>query len=367
MRKTNYQFKILYALGMIFIVSGHTRGGGISILYDWFPMAGFQLALFMFASGYFYTIGAEDNLIQYVWKKIKHLMIPFYLYTFAYGLFAHLMWQVGFEIGRHLTLRNLIIEPIKNGHQFSYNLPGWFIVPLFMVQMYNIFVRKMFALLKIKYNEWAGMVVRLILGMLGVTLAINGYNYGWWLVLVRMLYMLPFYQMGILYKVHLESKDTAPNWLYIGIIAIIQLSITTYYGKPLTYAPSWCQDFKQGCVMPFVVGMLGVAFWLRISRILEPVLKNSKIVMAIADNTYSIMMNQYLGIFILNGIYALLHTFTPLCSDFLMDEYFTNLSYFYMPKQIMLWLVLYLIMGLAVPIFIQKGIDIFKDKLKRSV
>lgn len=50
----DYRFKILYAVGMIMVVSGHAYGGGISIISDWFPYGGLHLALFVFCSGYFY-------------------------------------------------------------------------------------------------------------------------------------------------------------------------------------------------------------------------------------------------------------------------------------------------------------------------
>lgn len=55
-KKVNYKFKFLYTIGIIFIVAGHCKNGGISIFYEWFPPYSFHLALFMFASGYFYNI-----------------------------------------------------------------------------------------------------------------------------------------------------------------------------------------------------------------------------------------------------------------------------------------------------------------------
>lgn len=51
---TNYTFKLLYALGIIFICAGHCKNGGFSLFYEFFPPYSFHLALFMFASGYFY-------------------------------------------------------------------------------------------------------------------------------------------------------------------------------------------------------------------------------------------------------------------------------------------------------------------------
>ena len=33
----NFTFKILSAIGIIIIVSGHCYNGGVSLMYDWFP------------------------------------------------------------------------------------------------------------------------------------------------------------------------------------------------------------------------------------------------------------------------------------------------------------------------------------------
>lgn len=36
-KSIDYRFKILYAVGMIMVICGHTRGGGISLFSEWFP------------------------------------------------------------------------------------------------------------------------------------------------------------------------------------------------------------------------------------------------------------------------------------------------------------------------------------------
>lgn len=61
MDNIDYRFKIMYALGMIFIVSGHCGGGGLSLAYEFLAVYGFHLALFMFCSGYFYKTVSEKT------------------------------------------------------------------------------------------------------------------------------------------------------------------------------------------------------------------------------------------------------------------------------------------------------------------
>lgn len=78
----DYRFKILYAIGIIFVVIGHCGGGGINILSDWFPPYAFHLQLFAFASGYFYKSSSEEYIGKYILKKIKTLLVPLYCWNF---------------------------------------------------------------------------------------------------------------------------------------------------------------------------------------------------------------------------------------------------------------------------------------------
>ena len=69
--KTDYRFKLLYAIGMICIVAGHCGDGGFSMMYEFFTPYSFHLALFVFCSGYFYKEKAESSPGKYIIKKIK--------------------------------------------------------------------------------------------------------------------------------------------------------------------------------------------------------------------------------------------------------------------------------------------------------
>ena len=149
----DYRFKILYAVAILMVVCGHAGDGGISIISDWFPYGGLHLAMFAFSSGYFYKKNSETAVIRYLFKKLKTLILPLYIYTIIYGLIVQISRLKGFEIGGDFTLYNIIIAPITNGHQFSYNMGGWFVVPLFMVEAYNILIRKLASIFKKEISE----------------------------------------------------------------------------------------------------------------------------------------------------------------------------------------------------------------------
>ena len=98
-KNIDYRFKILYALGIVFVAAGHCGRGGVSLLYDWFPPGAFHLGLFVFSSGYFYKSQSEDNIVQYIFKKVKKLILPMYLWNFFYAGVVFSLKYVGFTIG----------------------------------------------------------------------------------------------------------------------------------------------------------------------------------------------------------------------------------------------------------------------------
>lgn len=366
-KNEDYRFKVLYALGMIMVVCGHVGGGGISILNDWFPYEGLHLALFTFCSGYFYKRHSEIHIKRYIIKKIKKLIIPLYIYNIIYGIIVLLFKKMGFSMGSEFTLYNIIIMPITNGHQFLYNMGGWFVVPLFMVEIYNVSLRRVLRNFKIKVSELAIYLFSIILGLIGNQLACKGYLSNWWLVLIRMLYFIPFYSLGIFYNNIVEKFDRkiANTWYFTFIFAI-KLIIVCIYKKMPAYTPSWCHNFTEGPIMPIIVGYLGIAFWLRIAIIVEPVIGKSKYINLIANNTYSIMINQFLGFMIVKSVYALFNKFIFVFGDFDWKSYRTNIWWYYLPGGVEHTAILYVIVGIVFPIIVQKFINVLINSIRNS-
>jgi len=363
--KKNFVFVFLYAIGSIFIVAGHCNNGGINLAFDIFPVYSFHLGLFMFCSGYFYKSKNENELIKYTCKKFIRLIIPMFIWNIIYGLFVQLTRLKGFTIGEDFTLYNLFIQPLKNGHQFGYNMCFWFIPELFLIEIITCAIRK--TLNKItNINEYVFFIFYFLLGILGVYLSNKCLNKGWWLLLVRTLFFFPFFGLGIFYCRKLEKFDKLPNILYFFIVIAIQLIIIYVEGKAPCFTPSWCNDFTSNLILPFLVGFLGIAFWLRIAKILEPITMNSKLINCISNNAYPIMTHQFLGFFILKCIYGILSKITPLFSTFSFVNFKSNIWYYYYPKN-QVFLILYLIFGLTIPILINTIIIKTKSIIEKII
>lgn len=359
----NYQFKLLYALGMIFIVAGHSTTAHLPFFEHWFVFSSFHLGLFIFCSGYFYKEKSEENVLQYILKKMRTLLLPLFLWNLFYGLLSTVLCKFGMTIGGEITLSKLFLDPIQHGHQFIYNLGGWFVIPLFMIEIFNILLCKLLPLHGIKKFTFL-FVLYIIIGILGNKLSIAGYHYFWWLVPARMLYLLPFYGFGMLYKNFLEEKDVLPNRFYFSIIFICQLAVFYYIDDTHSYIvmPAWC-DFYNGPWLPIVCGFIAVSFWVRVAKILTPVVGKSKTVLAIANNTFSIMINQFLGFILVKSLFALANVYFGIFQDFNFDKYKTDIWYYYYPHNIDHSSIIYIAAAIIVPIYMQKGVDKIKAKL----
>ena len=261
---------------------------------------------------------------------------------------------------------NLFILPITNGHQFVYNLGSWFVAPLFMVEVFNVLFRKALCFINNNSKEYVYIVCTFLLGVLGIFLSCEGYNVNEWLMLVRFLYFLPFYSIGFFYKKKLEMHDNLPNTIYFFIVIFTQLIIIIVCGYAPTYEPVWC-NFKEFNILPYIVGFLGIAFWLRISRIMAPVIGKSKTINLIAESTYSIMVNHIFGFMLVKSIFALGYKYTEiLFKDFDWDAYHSNIWYFYKPKGLSQTLIIYVVISIIFAIAIQRVIDWLKQKILKK-
>ena len=204
MREENKQMRILSAIGMILVVAGHL-GYSLFDVGGLFPYYSFHVFIFLFVSGYFYREEAEQQLLRYIGKKCKALLLPYFIWNLVYGILAVLLHRTGFSIGGELTLWNLFIEPFVSGHQFLYQFPAWFVPALFLIEVLNVLGRRVLSFLHLK-KEWLIFAVSLLLGIATVALAKGGHVWGYYKFPGRLLFMMPGFQLGRIYKEKLENR-----------------------------------------------------------------------------------------------------------------------------------------------------------------
>lgn len=356
----NMQFALLSALGMFFVVDGHLNNSYLDI-GGLFPYYSFHMPLFAFISGYFYKPGSEDGLWGYARRKGVRLLGPYMVYNLLYGIAAQFLHGAGFAFGGSLSIRNLLIEPFITGHQFEYNLAAWFVPALFLVEMANVLLRRLLktvARRELGSNEYIVSILYLVIGIAGISLAMSGRYQGGWLSLVRLMFLLPCYQWGTLYRQKLEKKDRMESIWYFAILIAVQF-LLVIGGRPLIYSVAFCNGFT-GRALPYITAATGIAFWLRVSRIGARAAQGSRAVSYFGRHTFPVMMHHIMALMVLKTIFAAFAKYTPLFVGFSFEQYKADLWYCYFPKDLPQFRIFYLIWAIVTPLMFQVMLDHIK-------
>ena len=353
---TEYEFKVLYAISIIFIVVGHVGNcASIFPFSEIFPCYSFAITPFIFAAGYFYKEKYEQNVKEYIFQKFKKLIIPLYLWNFFYALITHIFHHFGFFPNNVINFKTLFISPLTSGFQFAIFLCSWFVFPLFLTYVINIILRKISSYFGFREKEYLFVLWALMAGCAAMILSNGHFNTGIHCLIIRTFLFIPFFEFGVLYRKY-KQYDRLGNIPYFSTIVIIALILISIYGEMPIIRPGEgdISVTSKFWLMPYITGMLGTAFWLRISKILAPVIGKSKYINLIADNTYPIMMNNVFAIRVSFCIYPLLHMYTKLFSDFDMAEFKVQVWYHYSYNNLEQLYILNVIFAIVFSILLQK-------------
>ena len=351
-REYNVTFGILSALAILMIVAGHS-GYDIFTVGGLFPYYSFHVPLFMFISGYFYREEEESRPLAYLKKKAKRLLLPYLIWNVVYGLLAAAMRAFGgFAMGEPVSLKTLFVTPFLNGYQFILNYAAWFVPVLFIVEMMNLCMRLLLGRLRIN-SEWLILIGTLAVGMLVVWFAMEGHVWGLYKTPGRILFLYPCFQMGQFYKKKLEARDTLGNLPYFIIVIGVQV-VLSLCCNGLAYSSVWCTGFANGPVIPYVTVVSGVAFWLRVAKILAPLCGES--LLYLGRNTYAVMMHHIMAFMLVKMILAGIAAHTGYLADFDFTEFYNNIDYYYLVKGSEAFKMVYLAAGVALPLLLQRGI-----------
>ena len=121
------KINFLKAVAILIVVSGHLEFS----LIPMFPPYSFQVILFFFIAGMLYN--ENYSFFEFVGRRLKSLIIPYFLYEIAYLLITFAITPfVGKFWGMPVNLYNEIIMPFLTGHQIDLISPLWFVPCLFI-------------------------------------------------------------------------------------------------------------------------------------------------------------------------------------------------------------------------------------------
>lgn len=355
----NMTFCILSGLAMIMVVAGHL-GYDLMAVGGLFPYYSFHVPLFMFISGYFYKDGEEEHPLAYVKKKCKRLLLPYLIWNLIYGLIALFLRTRGFAMGEEISFRTLFLMPFLHGYQFIYNYAAWFVPVLFIIEIINLLMRLiarwLLAFIRTVHAdsllEWLYLIASLLVGMAVVYLAIGGHVWGNYKAPGRILFLFPCFQMGQFYRKKLEKHDTLSNLPYFAILIGIQ-TLLHLCCNGLAFSSVWCTGFANGPLIPYMTIVSGIAFWLRIARILTPIAGESRAVQYLGRHTFTVMMHHVMVFMLIKIVLANIAAHSGFCADFDFEQYYANIDYIYLVRGVEHFKMIYLAAGIAIPLLLR--------------
>lgn len=357
----NREFRILSAIGIILVVAGHL-GYNLFDIGELFPYYSFHVFIFLFVSGYFYKERSQERPGRYLLRKCATLLLPYFAWNLFYGLLTNFLHGHGFSIGEELSLKTMFLSPFLDGHQFLYHFPAWFVPVLFMLEVINVMVRKVLSLLPFDC-EWLIFAGSLAAGIATVQLAIGGHVWGWYKLPGRLLFMMPGFQLGRIYRTKLEKWDRLTDGPYLLIVMGVQILITILCGG-LNFSAVWVSSFANGPVVPYLTVITGIAFWLRVAKIIGKNEYLSEKMTYIGRNTYSIMMHHIACFMLVKGFFYLCSVYTPFCGEFDSVMFFSEINFIYLAggSEASKWL--YIFAGVLLPIAIAAAGRRFGGRVK---
>lgn len=368
-KKRNLTFTVFGAIGMILVMLGH-MDYDVATIGGVFPYYSFQVLIFPFISGYFYKVEDETHIGRFIVRKAKHLLLPYFIWNILYGLIALLMRRAGFAIGEDFNLWNIFVAPFIGGHQFMYNATAWFVPALFLLEVINVCVRRLLALIHIR-NEWVLFVMYLLVGCFAVFMAKRGSVYDYYKIPGRLMVMAPSLAMGRLYREKLERFDIMPSVILFPFLIIINIVLgMTHDG--LAYSVVWVTGFANTVFTPYITAATGIWFWLRVSKLIARLLEGGmsttrRFVEYMGSHTYDIMMHHLMIFMGVKAVFAAIADKCALCADFDFEAYRTDVYYTYIPDGCDGFKWVYLIIGVLGCMMIARCVDVCRDKIGKYV
>lgn len=368
--KSNKKFMLLSAIGIFMVVDSHTFTA-FNLLGSYIPYNSFFMPMFVFISGYFNKVDSSTRLPAYLWKKIRTLILPYIGISVAvFGI----QWLIDlYKLGEMPSyppgyLVYMLQRVVTVGAPYALVTPMWFVISLFSVLMVYAVLKKLLSKI---WRSYIMFPVFACLSLLAVYLVKNTDPVALENVLLplKVLFLLPFIELGILYREYLEEKhEKLSGGRKVGLLfALIIVNMVRSNCMPMAYDIAFDRiDDLSGFTSPYIItplisSVIGIAFWLTIVDLLGKPLQESRLVNYISCNTFWIMGFHIAFFNVLNCILMAVND-NLITLPFFNTEYFMGSEWYY-------WEInsnvrsIYVVFGLFGPLVLK----LLYDKIVSSV
>ncbi len=337
--KSNKKFMILSAIGIFMVVDSHTFTC-FNILGNFMPYNSFFMPMFVFISGYFNKVDSSTKLWPYFIKKVRSLLVPFTgISLTVFGIQQLINW---IKLGDEMT-------PVPTGY-FAYVLDRivtvgsfgaiaeatWFVISLFVTLMVYAILKK---LLRGIWNSYVmlALFVATHIFVVGFVKNTDPISLTYLLVPLKCLFLLPFLEMGVIYRDHVEKKHASlPAGFKIGLMfaLLVVNAIRTFY-LPNAYDLAFDRIndlsgfYSPYYVTPLLSSIVGILFWLTFVDLIAKPVGESRFVNYMSCNTFWIMGFHILFFNILNCILMLISRHIAVIPGFDVESFKGTEWYFW--------------------------------------
>ena len=293
MAKANKKFMLLSAIGIIMVVDAHTWGA-MSIFANYFPFNSFFMPMFVFISGYFNKVDRNTNLWKYTKRKFMTLMVPYLVVSVLALIIEWLILCCKTEAMQPFMLDyklHALLNTFTSGEITTIALPMWFAPMLFAVQIVYGLMRKF---LSNHWNSIAFLIPFTILHILVVWYAKDHEVSDYLLLPLKVLFFMPFMEMGVIYRNGLEEKLQKANHLLLMTVLLLVNTVRVFF-MPNEYdlafdSMATLTGFTSPyAVTPLISAVVGMLFWIEVVDLIGKPFYNSKVINAVSENTFYIM------------------------------------------------------------------------------
>ena len=291
--KSNKKFMCLSAIGIIMVVDAHAWSP-LALFTSLIPYNSFFMPMFVFISGYFNKVDQDTSLLEYAKRKTKTLLIPYFCISLIGLLVEWLMecYKLGsispYSVQRFaLAMRKVLSTGEISGIAF----PLWFVPTLFAVQIVYAFLKKML------HSHWNRVVAIVLFCMMNVLVVWYSKNIGatrYTYHLLKVIFFLPFMELGIFYREVLEEKLEKKKHLFLPLILLL-INMVRIMIMPDPYDIAFnnlstMSGFTSPYpVTPLISSVIGILFWLNMVELFGPAVYENRTVNYISENAFFIM------------------------------------------------------------------------------
>lgn len=293
-RKSNKAFMILSALGILFVADVHL-GQPLSILTKIFPYDSFFMPMFTFISGYFFKEShcrSWKDVVNYSFSKFNRLFLPYLGWAVFYNCLCSILFRMGIWNISGLSLRDLIYNIATSGVTSAFCSPAWFAPLLFSVCVVYCAVRR---ILSSVWNDHLALAALLAVSVAAVKASGTDFRIPLLYMPLKIGFFLSFYHAGLYFRKYLEDRFDRLHPIAVCLsAAVINWALISRYGNTIAFPVcSSMSGFQSGnLLLPLITSATGTVFWLKIAKLLAPMIGHNRLVNYISENTFFIMTHH---------------------------------------------------------------------------